>query len=87
VGRLIGPYKVVVLVLVGEVGAVHEQFGVLADLVCNRRVEVALRLPRLLVPLRHLLIRSIDESISHGARSSSSIGGFNSESGYDCSER
>src|ERR1700691_5700948 len=40
--RLVGPYEVVALVLVGEVGAVHEQFGVLADLICNRRVEIAL---------------------------------------------
>ena len=41
--RLVGPYKVVPLVLVGQVGAVHEQLGVLADLVGDGRVEVILR--------------------------------------------
>src|SRR6266700_5629057 len=43
VPRLVLPYKVVVLVLVGEVGAVHEHFEVLAELVGHRCVEVSLR--------------------------------------------
>src|SRR5690349_17536597 len=44
VRQLVVPYEVVPLVLVGEVAAVHEQFGVLADLVGDGRVEVMLRL-------------------------------------------
>src|SRR5262249_7624889 len=43
VRRLVRPYQVVALVLVGEVDAVHEQLGVLADLVGDRRIEVLLR--------------------------------------------
>src|SRR5215472_16427873 len=43
VRRLVRPYQVVALVLVGEVGAVDEQLGVLADLVGDRRIEVLLR--------------------------------------------
>src|SRR5215472_15613131 len=43
VRRLVGPDEVVALVLDGEVGAVDEQFGVPADLVCDRGVEVLLR--------------------------------------------
>ena len=38
-------------------------------------------------PLTTLFIRSIDESMSHDARYSSSIGSFNGETGYDCSDR
>src|SRR5205807_5123942 len=43
VRRLVGPHKVIPLVLVGDVCAVHEQFAVPADLVCDRGVEVLLR--------------------------------------------
>jgi len=40
---LVLPYKVVALVLVGKVGAVHEHFEVLGELVGDRSVEVSLR--------------------------------------------
>src|SRR5215467_14603684 len=43
VGRLVGPRQIVPLVLVGEVGGVHVQFGIPADLVCDGGVEVLLR--------------------------------------------
>src|SRR6516164_7212944 len=65
VRRLVMPHEVVPLVLVGEVAAVHEQLGVLADLVGDGRVEVMLRL---LVPfeagdaphvLRHGALRAV----------------------------
>src|SRR3977135_3295868 len=38
VRRLVGPYKVVALVFVGEVGAVHEHFEGLSEVVCDRSV-------------------------------------------------
>src|ERR1700692_1352944 len=43
VRRLVGPHKVVPLDLVGEGGAVHEQFAGTADLLCDGGVEVLLR--------------------------------------------
>src|SRR6266700_8217708 len=43
VPRLVLPYKVVVLVLVGEVGAVHEHFEEFAELEGHRRIEISLR--------------------------------------------
>src|SRR5882757_3052382 len=43
VPRLVLPHEVVVLVFVGKVGAVHEHFEVLGELVGDRRVEVSLR--------------------------------------------
>src|SRR4051812_21774984 len=62
VRRLVGPHEVVPLVLVREVGAVHEQFGVLVELVCQRRVEVFLRL------LIHFHPDDSAHAIRHGAR-------------------
>jgi hypothetical protein len=51
------------------------------------RVDPHDRLPCSSLPKLHLFIRSIDESISHDVRLTSSMGGFSREYGYDCSER